>query len=81
MTIDLGPLKILLQRHRECSFIGDLEKGCQSSKQCYAPFVWLLGELWRVFHAARCAVFEMDALQVTEIGITAQIPLPQHRKT
>lgn len=44
-------------------------------------YVWLLGELWRVFHTACCAVFEMDALQVTEIGITAQIPLPQHRKT
>lgn len=30
--MNLGPLKILFQRHRECGFVGDLEKGCQNSK-------------------------------------------------
>jgi len=49
-------------------------------RQGYVPFVWLLGEIWRVFHAACCVVSETDALRVTEIGITAQIPLAQPRK-
>lgn len=33
-----------------------------------------------MFHTACCVVFETDALQVTEIGITARIPLSQHGK-
>lgn len=49
-------------------------------RQGYALFVWLLGEPWRVFHTACCEVIGTGASKVTEIGIMAQIPLPQPRK-